>query len=519
VPLLASGDTGFLKMDARVRTGKEDTVADRCYLGIDVGSSGVKTMLVNSGGQALAVASSNYETSYPHPGFVEQDSDDWYVAACIAVRKVVAEGGIAAGQIRGIGLSGTSHVPSMLDENFNLVRPAILWNDVRSGEQVKRLADEHGDLIEKTTGNSVNCTWSLAQISWVREHEPESFAKVRHVLFSKDYLAYRLTGTMSADYSTAVSSLLVDAENLRWSPELLSLAGLGLESVPDIHASTSIVGRLTPAAAPDMGLPAGVPVVSGMLDSAAELIGVGATDPSVAVIRLGTAGGVMVLNEKPEWRKGCMLYPHPVRPFWYYQAGTNAATVSLQWALDLFGMAGSEAVYEDLDALVGQVTPGADGLLFHPYLIGERAPYWSSNIRGGFSGVTIKHGRAAFLRAVQEGVAYSLRDCITLLDWSGVTEIRLCGGGAKSDAWCQIIADVLGLPVDQMQVQDASALGAAFVAVAGCGETDLARVSQSSARASVRIEPEAGNHETYASGFRNYKDIADQYLRIFDGIG
>jgi len=491
-------------------------MTDSYYLGIDVGSSAVKVMLVNAAGQPLAVTTSVYATSYPHPGFVEQNSDDWYDAACIAVREVIASLQVSASRVRGIGLSGTSHVPSLLDENYKLVRPAILWNDVRSGEQVKRLADQHGEFIERTAGNSVNCTWSLAQLAWVREHEPEAFSKVRHVLFSKDYLAYRLTGVMAADHSTAVSSLLVDASTLDWSTELLHLAGLGPKSVPDIHASTSIVGGLTTAGASDMGVCEGVPVVSGMLDSAAELIGVGATDPSIAVIRLGTAGGVMVLNKKPEWRKGCMLYPHPVRPFWYYQAGTNAATVSLQWALDLFGLAGSDSVYEELDALVGEVPVGADGLLFHPYLIGERAPYWSSNIRGGFSGLTINHGRPAFLRAVQEGVAYSLRDCTTLLDWSPVTDIRLCGGGAKSLAWCHIISDVLGLPVDQMEVQDASALGAALVAIAGCAEADLREISQTSARAVTRVRPNPANREVYDNGFRDFGEIAAQYLRTFD---
>jgi xylulokinase len=252
-----------------------------------------------------------------------------------------------------------------------------------------------------------------------------------------------------------------------------------------------------------------------MLDSAAELIGVGATDPSVAVIRLGTAGGVMTLTGGPKWRKGCMLYPHPVRPLWYYQAGTNAATISLQWVISLLGMT-PDAGYAALDALVAEAPPGADGLLFHPYLLGERAPYWSSRIRGGFSGATINHGRPAFLRSVQEGVAYSLRDCTSLLDWNGVADIRLCGGGAKSASWCRIIADVLGLPVQQMQQHDASALGAALAAVAGCTRADLRELAQAGVRESVRVEPDPGNREVYDSGFRKYRALADQYLRTFE---
>lgn len=488
---------------------------DSYYLGIDVGSSGVKVMLVSSGGRPLGVASAGYETSYPHPGHVEQNQDDWYRATCFAVREVLGKTGVAPEQVGGIGLSGTSHVPSMLDEHLKLVRPGILWNDIRSEAQVRRLEQEAGGLIEARTGNSVNCTWSLAQLAWVREHEPEAFRRTRHVLFSKDYLAYRLSGELAADHSSAVSSLLVDAGSLNWDRELLDLAGLSPDSVPSIHPSTDVIGELTPAAASDLGLTACVPVVIGMLDSAAELIGVGATEPSVAVIRLGTAGGVMTLTPGPKWRKGCMLYPHPVRPQWYYQAGTNAATISLQWVMSLLGVS-TGGGYAELDGLVAQLPPGADGLLFHPYLIGERAPYWSSRIRGGFSGVTIKHGRPAFLRAVQEGVAYSLRDCTSLLDWNGVADIRLCGGGARSGSWCRIIADVLGLPVHQMRQQDASALGAALVAIAGCTQSDLRRLSQSGVTESVRIEPDPMNRDVYDSGYRKYRALADQYLRTFD---
>ena len=486
-----------------------------CYVGIDVGSSGVKVMLIDAAGRPLGVASAGYETSYPHPGHVEQDQEDWYRAACLAVREVLRTTAVAPKQIEAIGLSGTSHVPSLLDKRMRLLRPGILWNDIRSEAQVRRLEAEAGGLIRARTGNSINCTWSLAQLAWVKEHEPDIYARVRHVLFSKDYLLYRLTGERAADHSSAVSSLLVDKQTLDWDPDLLALARLTPGAVPGIVPSATVIGGLTVQAAADMGLPRNVPVIIGMLDSAAELIGVGATDPSVAVIRLGTAGGVMTLTEAPAWRDGCMLYPHPIQPLWYYQAGTNAATISLRWALDLLGMS-TNTGYAELDSLVAQVPAGADGLLFHPYLLGERAPYWSSRIRGGFSGATIDHGRGAFLRAVQEGVAYSLRDCTALLDWEAVTAIRLCGGGAKSDSWCRIIADVLGLPVVQMQQQDASALGAALIAVAGWGGLDLRQVASAVVGEAVRIEPDPAHRDVYDSGYRKYRALADQYLKTFD---
>ena len=488
---------------------------DSLYLGIDVGSGSVKVMLVDSQGKPAGSASAAYNTSSPEPGHVEQNPADWYVATCDAVRALLEETQADIGRIRGIGLSGTSHVASLLDEEFNLVRPAILFNDVRSETQVRRLETEAGDLIAQRTGNSVNCTWTLPQLAWIKEHEPTAFARIRHVLFSKDYLLYRLTGERAADHSSAVSSLMVDISTLDWDRDFLDLAGLSADVVPDIHPSISIVGALTHEAASDAGLRQGVPVVAGMLDSAAELIGVGATNPSIAVIRLGTAGGVMTLIPRPRWRKGCMLYPHPVRPQWYYQAGTNAATASFQWALRLFEMDSENVNYGALDDIMAQVPAGADGLLFHPYLLGERAPYWSSRIRGGFSGVHMDHGRPAFLRAVQEGVAYSLRDCTSLLDWDGVSEVHVCGGGAKSRTWCGIIADVLGLPVQQMQLLDASAFGAALAAVAGCTQRNLGELASSSAKESACIEPRQANSATYDFGYQQYREIAAQYLETF----
>ena len=490
------------------------SVKQRCYLGIDIGSSGVKVMVVNEAGEPRGTADSAYEIHYPRPGFVEQNAEDWYRAACIATRRVLESSNIVdSDQIAGIGLSGTSHVPSMLDANSKPVRRAILWNDLRSGDQVTRLTNHAGELIRSTTRNSINCTWSLPQLAWVREHEPEVFARVRYVLFSKDYLAYRLTGERAADPGSAVSSLMVDARTLQWDADLLELAGLDLTQVAPIRSCTETVGALTHDSALDMGLRAGLPVVAGTLDSAAELIGVGALQPAVAVIRLGTAGGVMTVTDRAEWRQGCLLYPHPVEPAWFYQAGTNSAAASLRWVSRLVQLDRNDGGYAALDALVQRSSPGADGLLFHPYLLGERAPYWNANLKGGFNGVTINHGPAEFVRAVQEGVAYSLRDCARLLDWEGVSRVRLCGGGTKSPAWCRIIADVLGLPVERMLLPDASAFGAALTAIAGCTNTDLAAIVAQAVHTADSIEPDSSLRHVYDAGFSRYVDIAARYVR------
>ena len=493
------------------------SVKQRYYLGIDVGSSGVKVIVVSEAGEPRGTADSAYDIHYPRPGFVEQNSEDWYRAACSATRRVLKTANIVDGrQVAGIGLSGTSHVPSMLDANYKPVRRAILWNDLRSGDQVMRLTNHAGEPIRAKTQNSINCTWSLPQLAWVREHEPEVFARVRHVLFSKDYLTYRLTGELAADPGSAVSSLLVDARTLQWDADLLELAGLDPTYVAPIRSCTEIVGALARDAAVEMGLRAGLPVVAGMLDSAAELVGVGAAKPAVAVIRLGTAGGVMTVTDRAEWRHGCLLYPHPIEPAWFYQAGTNSAAASLRWVSRLLQLDRGDGGYAALDALVQRSSPGADGLLFHPYLLGERAPYWNGNLKGGFNGITINHGPAEFVRAVQEGVAYSLRDCARLLDWKGVSRVRLCGGGTKSPAWCRIIADVLGLPVERMLLPDASAFGAALAAISGCTNTDLAAVVAIAVHTAGSVEPDTTLRHVYDAGFGRYVDIAVRYIRTLD---
>lgn len=491
------------------------------YIGIDVGSGSVKAMLVDSEGVPIQTFSAEYETRYPRPGFVEQDPKDWYVAAGIAVRSVVRASGIAADSVTGVGLSGTSHVPSLLDRNLSLVRPAILWNDQRSEDQVRRLADQSGELITRRTRNTINCTWSLPQIAWVKENEPDAFDRVRHVLFSKDYLVYMLTGELVADYSSAYSSLFVSADTLDWDPDLASLVDLDTKAFPTIHKPTDVVGTLTAQAAGDLGLSENTRVVVGVLDSAAEFVGVGALDPSVGVIRLGTAGGVMTIVPGPEWREGCLLYPHPTKPYWYHQAGTNSATTSLAWAREVFGLDDQNWSYEELDGLAEEAQPGCDGLVFHPYLLGERAPYWSRAIRGGFSGATINHGRAAFYRAILEGVAYSLRDCTTLVDWSRTREVRICGGGVRSLLWCRIIADVVGLPVNRVRETDASALGAALLAIAGCEGKELVGITtgRSSIAHQQRIEPNVNNHRVYEDNYSYYREIAGQYLRIYSESG
>ena len=264
-----------------------------------------------------------------------------------------------------------------------------------------------------------------------------------------------------------------------------------------------------------MGLSPGTCVAIGFLDSAAELVGVGALDETVGVVRLGSAGGVMVIKRNGRYRKNCLAYPHPIKPLWYYQASTNACTTSLLWVRNLFSSSSKKLSYARIDSLSQRVSPGCDGLLFHPYLLGERVPHWNPNLRGSFTGLTLDHGKAHFFRAVQEGVAFSLRDCLSEVDWEGVAEARICGGGAKSRLWPKIIADVFGLPVVKMQYNDASTYGAALLAISAVSGKGLSEIVHTTVRKKKRIEPDIETHNAYNVYYERYRKTSETLVNQY----
>jgi len=335
-------------------------------------------------------------------------------------------------------------------------------------------------------------------------------------MISKDYIVYRFTERITSDFSSAVSSLLVDANTLNWNIQLVQRAGLRLEMLSEILSPSDMAGKLTSKAAHDLGLSPGICVARGFLDSAAELIGVGALNESIGVIRLGSAGGVMVINRNGRYRKNCLAYPHPVKPFWYYQAGTNACTTSLLWVRNLFSSSSKKLSYARIDSLSQRVSPGCDGLLFHPYLLGERVPHWNPNLRGSFTGLTLDHGKAHFFRAVQEGVAFSLRDCLAEVDWKGIAEARICGGGAKSRYWPKIIADVLGLPIVKMQYNDASTYGAALLAISAVSGKGLSEIVSVTVRQKRRIEPDIETHNAYHAYYERYRKASEALVNLYN---
>lgn len=438
-------------------------------LGIDLGTSECKACLVSHDGEIAASARYPYPTHCPAPAWAEQEPDDWLAAVRAVTGKVLATTGLPPSRIAGLSFSSAAHIGVLLDQHNRPVRRAILWNDQRSAEEAAWLARRHSTEILSLTYQGVSTTWLLPHLLWLRAKEPENWARVRRLMLSKDYVIERLTGHALTDPATAVSSLLYDAISGQWSSDLCALAGISPESLPEVRPATTVAGRLTEAAAAPLGLLSGTPIVLGTLDSAAEMYGAGALRSGNCVLRLATAGGLQLVVSRPQPDPRLITYPHPLAPLWYCQAGTNSCASAVRWASQ--ALTGGQTVnYEQWDEWAAAVPPGCGGLLFHPYLMGERAPYWDPGLRASFVGITIQHGPGHFARAVYEGAAFSVRDAFSVLTDLGVSDdpLTALGGGALSRLWVQIMADVLGRSLLVAPGIDSS-YGAALLGLVGLG--------------------------------------------------
>lgn len=481
---------------------------DGTLLGVDIGASSLKATLVAAGdGRVLASASQPLHTQRPQPGWSEQDPDEWYQALCRAVPQALAGAGLAAGTIGAMAISAGAHTPVLLDEHDRVLRPAILWNDQRSAGEAAELRRRHDQLILTQALNRVNATWTLAMLAWLQRHEPATVRRVRRLLLAKDYLRWRLTGDGSTDFSDAVGTLLVDAGRRAWSAELCALIDWPPATLPPLRRATEQAGVVGPAAARASGLPAGLPVMVGSNDTTVELLGAGAIGPGRAALKLATSGVLYLTVDRPLRLAPISCYPHLVDGLYYLASGTNACAAAHRWALELLHRPAGED-YAAMDQQALGAPPGSAGLLFHPYLQGERAPYWDPSLRADFIGLTLQHGRAHLARAVFEGLSCSLRDLIEDARGKGLTidHALLLGGGARSRAWRQILADVSGLPLTPPVQGDAS-FGSALLAGIGNG---IFADSQDAVTRCVRygdgIFPDPRRHAFYDELFALYRD-------------
>lgn len=482
-------------------------------MGIDLGAGGVKVSIIDVEGVTVSTGSSPIQTYMPQPGWVEQEPAEWWSATCTAIRDAMTSGDIDAGVIAGIGVSGGAHIGVLTDESGVPLRRAILWSDSRSVDEAAELRDKADARILELSLNRVNPTWLLPQLFWLTRHDSKAAAATRRLFLAKDWLRFKLTDVWHTDYSDVVGALLADSSAHSWSRELCEMIGWSPETLPPIVDPADVVGEITAAAAAECGLRAGTSVVCGSNDTTVELFGAGALRPGEGAVKLATAGVLYQVTDGPLVRPPVSCYPHVVDGLYYTATGINSCASAHRWMRDQFFAAEG---FDGMDALASEVQPGSDGLVFHPYLQGERAPYWDNKLRADFLGLTIHHGRAHFARALYEGVAYAIRDAMTAAESLGLRydTLRIIGGGARSATWRQIMADVLGKQILVPTNGDAS-FGAAALAGIGVGVFDdpvdaVARCC----RLVGTHDPSPETHDRYTDFFGVYSDAQRQLVAI-----
>src|SRR5580698_5819264 len=494
------------------------------YLGIDVGTGGTRALVINSGGEVIASASAEHENfASPKPGWAEQNPHDWWQACGIAVRNALQTGNLRAEDIACVGFSGQMHGAVLLDSSDEVVRPAIIWCDQRSQAQADELAAMFGrEVLIRLTCNPPLTNFTLTKLLWVRETEPEKWKRVARIMLPKDYVRFRLTGERAIDMADASGTLMLDVANRRWSAEVLSKTGINQQMLPALYESPQICGKVSALGAEATGLREGTPVVAGAGDQAAGAIGMGIARAGAVSATIGTSGVVFAATDRPALDPKGRLHTfcHAIPGRWHVMGVTQAAGLSLRWFRDQFGAGPADGrdPYEHLTEDAAKVPPGSDGLLWTPYLMGERTPHLDPLARAAFVGLSASHTRAHLIRAVLEGVAYSLKDTFTIFDeiHVPVERIRLGGGGARSPLWQQIQADVYGHEVEILKAEEGAAYGAAILAGVGSGcwkSVDEACDAVVSIAKRVSTNKEAG--ATMQRGYETYRRIYPALHSIF----
>jgi xylulokinase len=441
-------------------------------IGIDVSTTAVKALLVDEASEVVGVASTDVPLQVPQPLWSEQDPADWWRGAQRSLRRLLADTGVAGQDVAAIGLTGQMHSLTMLDAAGEVLRPAILWSDQRASPQCDEIRRRVGvKRLIALTGSDALAGFTAPKILWVREHEPQRYARARQFLLPKDVVRHRLTGAYATDRAGGAGTLLFDIRARDWSPEVLSALEIDPALLPPTYEGPEVTGTVTAGAAAATGLRAGTPVVAGGGDQAAQAVGVGAVRPAVAALTLGTGAVLFCSTDAPWVEPGGRLHAfcHAVPGRWHVMGVTLSAGGSLRWWRDVLG---HEAGFDALVAPAAEVPPGSEGLLYIPYLSGERTPHGDPLARGGFVGLTMRHGRAHMTRAILEGVACAVRDSLALIRGAGlppICQFRVSGGGARSALWRQIMADVLGVELATVNAVEGAALGAALLAGVGAG--------------------------------------------------
>ncbi len=491
------------------------------YIGLDIGTSAAKALLCDQEGKIVAVAQKEYPLYTPYPLWSEQNPADWWQGSIQAIQQLIKTSGIPTDQIGGIGLTGQMHGSVFLDKENQVIRPALLWNDQRTAAECEQITTLVGyeHLIE-ISGNPALTGFQAPKILWLRNHEPQNYDRLAKVLLPKDYIRFMLTGEYATDCSDAAGTLLFDLRKRDWSKEVLQKLGLPIEWFPKVYEGSQITGRITPSVAKILGLPVGIPVVAGGGDNAAAAVGTGIVRSGLVSSSIGTSGVVFAhsdaINLDPKGRLHTFCHAVPGKN--HLMAVTLSAGNSLRWLRDLFlssannlpGVKDLALNYDTMTAMAASVPVGAEGLLFLPYLTGERTPHLDPLASGAFVGLTARHTAAHLVRAVMEGVVFSLRDGLEIMRDLDVPirEVRAIGGGGKSPFWCQIQADIFGSEVVNLAVEEGPAYGAALLAIAADLDADgVINVSNQCVKTTNTYQPNAGNVERYDHLYQIYQNL------------
>jgi xylulokinase len=491
-------------------------------LGIDLSTTGAKALLIDDEGRVVSSATTPLNLSTPHPLWSEQEPRDWWDATANSISHALGAANASGHEIAAIGLTGQMHGLVLLDEGRRVLRPAILWNDQRCGAECDeiRARISHENLV-RITGNDALTGFTAPKILWVEKHEPEIYRRIRHILLPKDYIRYKLTGALAMDKADGSGTMLFDLAKRTWAPEILNALNIPADWLPPTFEGHETTSEVTDEAAELTGLRKGTPVVAGGGDQSAQAIGVGVVRPGRMAVTLGTSGVVFAATESPliEPQGRLHAFCHAVPDRWHLMGVMLSAAGSLQWYRDKLAC---DRNFEDLVSEASQVPAGSEGLIFLPYLSGERTPHADPLARGAWIGLTARHSQAHLIRSILEGVAFGLKDIFDLMKDAGlgpIEQIRLSGGGAKSQLWRQILADVLGAELVTVNTTEGAALGAALLAGIGAGLwPDADSACAQTIAVKDRVSPNPATAEIYRSLHQQYQQLYPALKPTFQAL-
>ena len=492
-------------------------------MGIDIGTSGAKVILVNEDGEVMVRVTEEYPSSSPKPQWSEQNPGDWWKFSCSAIRKALSDSTIKPDEITGIGLSGQMVGLVVLDERGEVIRPCIMWNDQRSAAEADELTQRIGRRkILQETSNPIFATFVAPKIVWMKNNEPELYGKICHVLLPKDYVAYRLTGEIATEVSDASGTCLFDVRNRGWSDEMIRQIGIPQEWLPTCRESDEETGRLSAEASGQTGLSQGTIVIAGGGDQAAQALGTGIVKAGLCSVTIGTSGVVFTQTDRHREHPEGVLHSfcHSVHDQWFLMGVMLSAGGSFQWFRNtLRGFSKTDSPdYDKLTALAAEAPPGCEGLVFLPYLTGERCPYDDPSARGGWIGLTQRHEIAHMTRAVMEGITFGLFDSLQAMSELGspINTVYASGGAAQSPMWRQMLADVFDVEITRTNSTEGAAFGAAILAGIGTGVfSDAEQAADAMVRITDRVEPQRQLKNLYADTYGVYHSLYPQLKESF----